>query len=203
MNDFLISIANQVAPSLVAWIEASKYIILFLGCIFEGPMVMIASGFLYRLGGFEFLPMYLALVSGDFAADIGWYFIGRYGARNFIFRYGHHFGVTPRIVEKIENRFQKYHEKILIISKLTMGFGFALVTLMVAGMLKVPFKKYVILNLIGGFIWTGLLVVVGYFFGNVYDMITGPEKIIFAIVVLIALIITLKLASRYLQKKEI
>lgn len=188
---------------IIIWVESSKYILLFFGCIFEGPVVMVASGFLYRLGSFEFLPMYIALVLGDFTADIGWYFVGRYGARNLIFKYGHYFGVTPRTVERVEKRFQKYHEKILIISKLTMGFGLALVTLMVAGMLKVPLKKYALLNLFGGFIWTGFLIIIGYFFGNVYDMITGPEKIIFVGTVLIALIFTLKMANKYLLTKEI
>ena len=54
-----------------------------------------------------------------------------------------------------------------------MGFGFAVVTLMVAGMLKVSFKRYVVINLFGGFIWTAMLLVIGYFFGNIYTLITG------------------------------
>ncbi len=164
---------------------------------------MVASGFLYKLGGFEFLPMYVALVSGDFAADIGWYFVGRYGGRPLILRWGHVFGITNEAILKIQERFHKYNEKILIISKLTMGFGFALVTLLVAGMLHVPFKNYVILNLIGGFIWTGLLITVGYFFGNIYASITGPEKIIFALVSLVGVVVVLKLANKYLLTKEI
>lgn len=164
---------------------------------------MIASGFLYKLGGFEFLPMYLALVSGDFMADIGWYFVGRFGGRPLISRWGYLFGITQGAILKIQDRFHRYHEKILIISKLTMGFGFALVTLLVAGMLHVPFKNYVILNLVGGFIWTALLVTVGYFFGNIYASITGPEKIVFALISLVGVVVVLKLANKYLLTKEI
>ena len=116
MEHLVVSFGSYIAPNLIAWIQASKYILLFLGCIFEGPVVMVASGFLYRIGGFEFLPMYIALVTGDFVADMLWYCVGRFGARGFIFRYGAYFGITPQSIEKIQKRFEKYHDKILIIT---------------------------------------------------------------------------------------
>ena len=194
---------TSIVENAYIWIESSKYVLLFLGCIFEAPVVMVASGFLYKLGGFEFLPMYITLVSGDFVADIGWYFVGRFGGRPLISKWGHWFGITNESILKIQGRFQRYHEKVLIISKLTMGFGFALVTLVVAGMLRVPFKNYFILNLIGGFIWTAFLIGVGYFFGNVYASITGPEKIVFACVSFIGIVVVLKLANKYLIQAEI
>jgi membrane protein DedA with SNARE-associated domain len=194
---------NQIIQNIVYWVDTSKYILLFIGCIIEGPVLMVASGFIFRLGGFEFWPMYYALVFGDFVADIGWYFVGRFGGRPVIVRWGHLFGITPESVERIQVRFNKYHEKILIISKLTMGFGFALVTLIVAGMLKVPFKRYAMLNLVGGFVWTGLLVLMGYFFGNIYSSITGSEKIVFAVTVFFTWIFILKMANKYLVRANI
>ncbi|MCX6701773.1 MAG: DedA family protein [Candidatus Zambryskibacteria bacterium] len=185
------------------WIESSKYVLLFVGCIFEGPVVMLASGFLFHLGQFSFWPMYAALVFGDFTADISWYCFGRFGTRSAIFKYGHIINLTPATLEKIENRFRKYHQKILIISKLTMGLGFAAVVLVVAGMFKVPFKNYVILNLIGGFIWTAFLLTIGYFFGNVYLLIPGSAKIIFACIILLVAIFGVRYANNYLATKEI
>lgn len=189
--------------NFLIWLESSKYILLFLGCIVEGPVVMMASGFLFSLGQFDFLPMYLALVSGDFVADIGWYLLGRFGTHHAIFRFGHFVGLTPEILEKVENRFIKYHQKILIISKLTMGLGFAVVILMVAGMFKVPFKNYVILNLFGGLIWTAFLLTVGYFFGNVFVIIPEPMKIVFIVFVFIVFVLGIRYANKYLKNKEI
>jgi membrane-associated protein len=185
---------------IIAWLESSKYILLFIGTILEGPVVMMASGFLYKLGSFNLLPMYISLVLGDFAADILWYCLGRFGTRSTIYKYGHIIGVTPRTIEKVENKFLKYHQKILIISKLTMGLGFAAVILVVAGIFKVPFKNYVILNLIGGFIWTAFLITVGFFLGNIFLLIPGPLKIAFAVIVFIAFIIGLRYANKYLKK---
>ena len=188
---------------IVSFIESSKYILLFIGTIIEGPVVMTASGFFYKLGQFNLLPMYFALMSGDFVADIGWYTLGRFGTRGTIFKYGHFVGITPETLEKIEKRFLKYHQKILIISKLTMGLGFALVVLVVAGIFKVPFKNYVILNLIGGFIWTAILITIGYFLGNIFAIVPEQLKIIFTIFIFVAFILAIRYANKYLQKQEI
>lgn len=189
--------------NIIHFLESSKYVLLFIGTIFEGPVVMMTSGFLYKLGNFDFVPMYLCLVGGDFTADIGWYCLGRFGTRSAIFKYGHFMGLTPETLLKVEDRFHKYHQKILIISKLTMGLGFAFIVLIVAGIFKVPFKNFVILNLVGGFIWTAILIAIGYFLGNVYTMISGPMKIVFAVVVIFAFIVLIKYITQYLKKKAI
>lgn len=193
----------DILHNIVLWIESSKYILIFVGTIFEGPIIMLTSGFLYSLGQFNLIPMYIVLVLGDLTADIGWYCLGRFGGRITVIKYGYFLGITPNILEKVENSFNKYHQKILIISKLTMGLGFASVILIFAGISKVPFKKYIILNLIGGFIWTAFLVIIGYFFGNVYSLIPSYAKVIFIIVVLTGAIYSMRYFNKYLSDKKI
>jgi membrane protein DedA with SNARE-associated domain len=188
---------------LFDFLSFSRYALVFIGCIVEGPVVMVASGFLYRLGQFEILPLYFTLMSGDLVADVAWYAVGRFGARKLINRYGKFFNITPEIITKIEKRFRAYQDRILFISKITMGFGFALATLIVAGMLHVPFKRYVLLNFLGGFIWTAFLLAVGFFFGNVYESLIGPAKPIFITLVIVIVIYGLWATNRYLTKTEI
>lgn len=193
----------QLTQQLVEFFNFSKYAIVFILCIVEGPVVMITSGFLYRLGQFDLVPLYFALMGGDFVADIGWYGVGRFGAQPVLRRFGKFLNITPEIIEKIEKRFKTYQNKILFISKITMGFGFALATLIVAGMLRVEFKKYVLLNLFGGFIWTALLLLVGFFFGHLYATLVGPLKIIFIFIAALVVIYALWAINRYLVKTEI
>jgi len=187
--------------NILVWIDSSKYFLLFIGCIFEGPIIMIVSGFLYSLGGFNLLPMYIVLVLGNFIADIGWYSFGRFGTRHVIFKYGHFVGVTPEVLAKVEDYFNKYHQKILIITKLTTGFGFAVVVLIVAGIFKVPFKKYLIIVLLGGFIWTIFLLSIGYFFGNIFTIISPQMKIVFAITIPLMFIFGIIYTKKYLKEK--
>jgi membrane protein DedA with SNARE-associated domain len=164
---------------------------------------MIGAGFLYQQGQFNFLQMYLCLVAGDFTADIFWYIIGRFGARSLINNYGKFFNITPEIITKVEARFKAYQDLILWISKLTMGFGFSLATLLTAGMLKVHLKKYVSINLIGGIIWVFILVFVGFFFGNVYGLVSNEFKWLYVVCLALLVYMALKIVNRFLVNAKI
>ena len=173
---------------LIIWIESSKYVLLFLGCLVQGPIVTLASGFLFSLHTFDFIPMYLALFLGNLCVDMAWYAIGRFGTRSIIFKYGHFLGITPEKFKRIESYFSLYHQKILIFFKLTAGLGFTIIALVAAGMFKVSFKKYFFLMFICNIIWILLLLAIGYSFGNVFMVMSIPMKIISSIFI-VAIII--------------
>jgi membrane protein DedA with SNARE-associated domain len=188
---------------MVAFLQSSKYFLLFAAALFEGPVASLTSGLLLRFGMVDFVPIYLVLVAGDLTADIGWYCLGRYGTRALLIRRGAIFNITPDSLATIERRFNRYHKKILFISKLTMGMGFAIVTLTVAGMSRVPFKNFVALNLGGGLIWTLFLLTVGYYFGNVFALFSDTQKIVLLAAVAAAFALSLRLANRYLMTKDL
>ncbi len=187
----------HIVAAVIAFLESSKYILIFLGSFFEGSAVMVATGLLWHTGIVEFWPAYVMLLVGDVLSDIMWYFIGFFGARPFFLRWGYLMGVTPEIIAKVERRFHKYHMRILIFSKLTMGLGLASVILSVAGMLRISFIRYFLINLIGGFIWVFSLMSIGYLFGNVLVYVPKDLKIIIAISIPILFLF----AMRSLTKK--
>lgn len=145
-----------------------RYPLVFFGAMVEGPVLMMACGLLLRLGQFSFWPVYLSLVAGDFVSDILWYYAGKHAAEPFLRRFGHIFGVTESAFQRMERAFAKHDTKILILSKVTMGLGFALATILAAGAVRVPLRKFAFINLVGGFVWVGILLAVGYFLGNAY-----------------------------------
>ncbi len=183
---------------LLLFFHSSKYALLFLGSFFEGPIVMISGGFLYSINEVSFLPMYISLVSGDFIADVVWYCVGYFGGRKVILRWGNYIHITPQIFEKLEKRFRTFETKLLIISKLTMGLGFSLATLITSGILKVSFKKYATINLLGGFLWCAIMIIVGYYLGNIYIVIPPFLKIGLVICAGLGIVIGLKLITKYL-----
>jgi membrane protein DedA with SNARE-associated domain len=158
--------------SFIAQVLLYRYPILFPLAVIEGPVLMIFSGFLVRIGTFEFWPAYLILMAGDLTGDVMWYLVGRHGARRIIGRYGKFFNLTESSVEKMEHLFHKHQGRILFISKITTGFGFAIATLIAAGAARVPFRKYLTINFLGEFIWVGILMGIGFFFGNVYTAVS-------------------------------
>ncbi len=181
MQQWLISFSTIHAP----WV----YVFIIVMSCAEGPVFTMVFGLLIRLGYFSFLPVYTALMFGDLVGDILWYEIGRHAGHRFITRFGKYFSITEEGVEKVKRIFHKYHERILFVSKITNGFGFALVTLMTAGMARIPFWRYLSINIVGQFIWTGLLISIGYFFGNMYtsvDSVLGKMSILALFVIVFA-----------------
>ena len=162
---------------------------------------MIASGFMYHLGYFSFVPMLIALCVGDLVADVFWYYLGYYFLEPFLKKRGHFLSVTPELLEKARLLFHKYHEKILFISKVTLGFGMALATLMTAGASKIPFKKYMILNALGEVVLVLMLIILGYFFGRASNAIAGWFKTVFLVGAGIVCLVVLYGFSRYMKSK--
>lgn len=187
---------------VLTFLEASKYSLLFLGSYFEGSAAMMVGGLLYRLGHVDFWPMYIALFMGDVLSDTMWYFIGFFGARKFFNRYGHIVNITPGILDKAEKKFHQHHLRILIISKLTMGFGFATAILATAGMLRVSLIRFLTINIACGFVWVSFLIFIGYYFGNVLARIPKNIQIAGAIFTIILFFTVVRGISMYLAKLE-
>ena len=169
-------------PFVAAAIAAAghyRYVLLFVGTIVEGPLIMAGCGFLLHLGVFRPLPMFVALASGDLVADIGWYYVGRYFLEPMMRKHGRFLNITPKTVEKAKMLFRYHHERILIISKITMGFGMALGVLMVAGASHVPFRKYFIINTLGEIVFVTAMLSIGYWLGSAYVVLEGGLKWLF------------------------
>jgi len=187
---------------LVAFLEATKYPLFFLGSYLEGTVVMMTGGVLLRLGQVSFWPLYVSLILGDVLSDIMWYWVGYLGARPFILRWGYLIKATPEIVAKLERRFHVYHLRILVFSKLTMGFGLAVPILATAGMLRVSFLRYCVINIVGSFVWVGFIIFIGYTFGNLLQLIPGQFQIGSLIVIIVGFFFFLRYLSGRLEKVD-
>jgi len=160
MQEFLIQLFVHHSYAVYAFIVITA-------CA-EGPILSIIGGILLKMGYFSLIPLYGALMLGDLLGDTVWYLIGFRFGHGFIKRFGKYFNATEERVAKVEKIFHRYKNSILFISKISNGLGFAIVTLLTAGMVKIPFKRYLLVNLSGQFIWSGLLIGVGYFFSHLY-----------------------------------
>lgn len=178
-----------------------KYALLFAGAFLEGPIFMLAAGFFLHSGHLSFWPSYLTLVFGDFLADVIWYIVGRYAAHPFLTRFGHFFSVDTEIFEKFKVRFHRHDTKILIASKLTMGLGFSIAVLLAAGASKVNVYKYMLINLLSGFVWVGILMGIGYYFGELYVSVAGGFKYVFLFGTLVTVGIVVFGLLKFLRKK--
>jgi membrane protein DedA with SNARE-associated domain len=167
----------------------------------EGPMLAMVCGLILRLGLFSFIPVYIALIFGDLFGDAFWYGVGYFFGHRFVKRFGKYFGVTEENISKVTEIFHQHKNPILFISKITMGLGFAVVTLITAGIVKIPFKNYLAINFAGQFIWTGFLLAIGYSLGNLYVGINGVFNKIFIIAMFIVVFFALTGYGRYVKSR--
>lgn len=187
-------------PGLLAKLIAEYTYFIMAPAIFVlGPVVSLAAGVLLRLDVISLIPTCLALATGELGADVLWYWIGRRYGESFVRRFGRYFGITPDSVAYAKDLFGKHHDMIIFSSKLTAGLGFAAVILFTAGLSKVPFRRYMMLNIAGQFLWTAGLLSIGYFLGHIYLRVGNVfEKIaLFALIILI--LISLIGFGRYLR----
>ena len=187
--------------NVIAHYPVLVYAVIVVVSYVEGPILAVACGVLYRLGFFHIVPVYLALMFGDLIGDCFWYFMGyRYGHR-FIRRFGRFVNIHEKDINRVEHIFRMYSNWILIISKLTMGLGFALVTLFTAGLSKIPFRQYLTLNVVGQFFWTTFLLVIGYAFGHMYVSFNNIFARIFLVSLIVIVFALLFGFSKYVKRR--
>ena len=177
-----------------------KYLLIFLGVVVEGPIIMISSGFLLHLGYFSFIPLFISLVLGDLVGDVAWYYIGHFYGESFVKKYGKFFGLNVPMFEKTKSAFSRNHKKIMFISKMFGGFGVGVYILMIAGAARVKLKTLLIINSIGEVFFVGMLVAIGYYFGELFNIFDkGIRVTIFISFLPIAIFLLIRL-GKYLRE---
>lgn len=175
-------------------------VLIFLGFA-EGPFLSLFCGVLLNLGYISLLPVYLSLMLGDLLGDAFWYYLGNTFGYKFVNKFGKYFDITEEKIHKMSAFFHRHKHKILFISKSTNGFGFSLATLFTAGMVKIPFWRYMYVNGLGQFVWTGFLMSVGYYFGNIFISVNSIFSKISTVILFVLFFFAFLQFRKYLQKR--
>ncbi len=159
----MIFTSTDIASLLLAHV----YEVLLPLSVFEGPIVTITGGFLVATGHLQFLPVFAIVVLGDVIGDALFYAFGRFvGARMLTTWAG------PTSLEKargLERRFRRKADQTLVIGKLTHTIG--AMVLIVAGMVKLPFPRFMTVNFLATLPKSLVLLVIGYAVGSGYNLV--------------------------------
>lgn len=153
---------------LISFLIHYKYLVLLPLAIFEGPILMVIAGFLVTQGIFNPLIVYIVGVTGDVIGDSLFYAIGLKG-RGFVLKYGRWFGIHQEKIDGAESFFHTHHGQSAALSKLVHGIGS--VGLIMAGILKVPYWRYIGSCILVSIPQSALLLSLGMFFGKAYQQI--------------------------------
>jgi len=155
--------------AIIALLLHHKYLVLFPIALVEGPIISIIGGFLAASGFMNVYAVYAVVLFGDLIADTVYYGLGRFGGLRLISRYGRWLWISDVQVQRLQTHFQKHTGKTLFAGKFAHGLGS--VVLFAAGMGQVPYRKFMLWNLLSAAVKSVILVAVGYYYGYAYQKI--------------------------------
>jgi membrane protein DedA with SNARE-associated domain len=151
---------NHVTSLLLEW----KYYIIFPLAVIEGPIITVIAGFLVSAGFLNFFLAYALIVTGDLGGDTIYYLIGRFVKPAFRDKYGKYIGLSKERLDKIDYYFREHPHKTFALGKLSHGVG--TVMLVGAGIMKVPYYKFILANVLPTMIKSLILLLIGFYFGK-------------------------------------
>ena len=167
----------------------------------EGPVATLIAATLAALGAFNVFIVLILSIIGDMLGDIILYGLGYKYGMGFVRRVGKYIGITENLVTRMEKYFIRHGGKTIFVVKSTTGLCWA--TFTAAGIVKMPFKKFVLYSFLGGIVWSSFLVIMGYFYGYLWREISKNIKWIGWVVSIVAIItyIVITLYKKWKSKK--
>ncbi|MCL4529546.1 MAG: VTT domain-containing protein [Chloroflexi bacterium] len=157
LHSFLAAIKSGELPQLGYW----TYILLAALVAVEGPIATLLGAAAASAGLMRPLLVFVSAAIGNLTADSLWYSLGYMGKKDWILHFGKRLGLRDSLIEHLKHNMVKHATKVLFLAKLTVSF--VIPSLVAAGLLRVPWKRWFPALLLAETLWTGSLVLIGYY----------------------------------------
>ncbi len=157
LASFFLTLKSGQLPQLGVW----TYFVLASLVAVEGPIATLLGAAAASGGLMRPLWVFIAAAAGNLTADTLWYTMGRLGKIDTLLRFGQKLGIRKDILERLQAGMKEHTLRILFIAKLTISF--IIPSLIAAGLVKAPWKRWFPAIFMGEMIWTGSLVLIGYY----------------------------------------
>lgn len=184
------------------------YAAVFLGVMAEnagipipGETILLAAGFFASQGHFHLGWVILLAALGAMVGDNLGYLLGDKVARPFLARHGRFLLLTPPRLRAIEAFFERHGEKTILFARFVSGLR--VVAALFAGLSGMRWRIFFLYNAAGAVLWATAISLLGFFFGESWDLLqkwVGLGGVIAVGVVLLAfLLMTLLRRARALR----
>lgn len=113
--------------------------------------------------GYIILFGIIACTLGD---NLG-YAIGYRGGRPLLDRYQRFFHIRPRTIERGERLFERYGATTIFFARFL--FGLRIIAGPLAGVLRMPWRRFLLFNFLGASVWVTVIASLGYIFGSQWE----------------------------------
>jgi len=172
-----------------SWVITHGYILVFLVMCFEGPIITAAAGFAAALGFFDPWIILILAILGDIIPDAIYYLMGYKGRLVSVEKKMSSIGFTKDRADRLENLLRKHFVKTLVGMKFTpviAPFGY-----MIIGYMKLSFWRFIYVCSAVTVPKAIVFLLIGYYFGQLYNINEYIHNIIILIPIAVALIFVL------------
>ena len=165
MNHHILDFLRAALVHYGYWAVAVALLLENAGLPVPGETVLLLASFLAYSE--RDLQLTWIVAMGTIAATIGdnlGYAIGQYGGRRLLERYRRSFVVSDVAVQRGEALFGRCGAATILFSRFV--FGMRVIAGPLAGVLRMPWKKFAVFNLLGAALWVSVISIVGYEFGS-------------------------------------
>lgn len=189
---------GSLISEILTWLTNMGYAGIAIGLMIEiipSEIVLAYGGYMVSEGTIGFIGAIIAGVIGGTIAQIFIYWIGRYGGRPFLDKYGKYLLIKKHHIDMAENWFQKYGTGVVFSARFIPVVRHAIS--IPAGIAKMPFLKFVVLTVLAIIPWSILFVYLGIQLGSQWDDVeniagTYTTPIMILAIVVIALYFVIK-----------
>ncbi len=188
------------AAGTLYYLQTYGYLVMFLLMFMEGPIVSYIAAFLASQGIFNIYIVLILALLGNVVGDIGLYSMGRFGKSSRIEKYFKKKLTEKRLIYKIADGLKKKTGKTLMILKLIPPHPAP--GIITAGIIEVPFPKFLFYSVITSLPQTLLFVLLGYFTGSSFDVFLSYfHRIEIAILIVVVIILITFIIFTFIIKK--
>jgi len=169
-QDILDFLSNLIAH-YGYWAVGGALLLENMGIPVPGETILLLASFLAYSRHELQLP--LIIVVGVCAATLGdnlGYAIGYRGGRVLFDRYRSVFRINAETIQRGELLFERYGAITIFFARFI--FGLRVIAGPLAGVLRMPWKRFAVFNFLGALLWVTVISVVGHKFGKHWDTLT-------------------------------
>jgi membrane protein DedA with SNARE-associated domain len=168
MDFFSLEQLKELAHIYGYWAVFAGIAIENTGIPIPGETITIIGGFLAGSGELNYWLVLLTAIAGAITGDNFGYWIGRIGGWQFLLKLSRFFRLPDDEVEKAKSKFMENAPKAVFFGRfITLLRIFAGP---IAGIVEMPYPKFLFYNFMGAAVWGGIVVTLAYFVGMIIPL---------------------------------
>lgn len=175
MSHHIIELLRGAVVHYGYWAVAALLLLESAGVPLPGETILLLASFLAYTEHELKLPWVIVIgtVATTLGGELG-FALGRHGGRPLIERYRHVFSIRAESLARGERLFDRYGSVTVFFARFM--FGMRVLASLLAGALRMPWRKFVVFNFLGAAVWVAVICSAGYLFGGHWNRLAHDLK---------------------------